>query len=101
MDDLKVTRTTWRSRLGGVSGGLVRCYAEDWLTPADLAGPWHGPDDFGYGDRETVLLFRAWGRCRRACREWESDHPTAPRIAMGRPLWRGTPPADGSPANPF
>ncbi len=80
---------------------LVRCFAEDWLTSDDLSGPWHGPHDFGFGDRETVLLFRAWGRYRRAARGWEAEHPEAPRIMAGRPLWRGTPPAARSPAYPF
>lgn len=72
---------------------LARCYAEDWLTDADMSGPWHGPHDFGYHDRETVLLVRAWGRYRRACYEWNAAHPDCPRIAMSRPLWRWTPPS--------
>lgn len=73
---------------------LVRCYAEDWLNPADLAGPWHGPDDFGFGDRASVLAVRASGRYRRACRAWEAEHPGGGRIPSGRPVWRGQPPAD-------
>ncbi len=76
---------------------LARCFAEDWLTEADLTGPYHGPHDIGYGDRASVLLVRAWGRYRVAARLWEADHPGAPRIPSSRPLWRGAPPADESP----
>lgn len=78
----------------GMPVELVRCYAEDWLTPADLTGPWHGPHDFGYGTRADLLLIRAWGRHRRACRIWEGEHPTAGRIPSGRPVWRGQPAAN-------